>query len=573
MANDVLQLLVHKLEIAALETPELDGAGLQLDCHDDVLAELNLATYPDTHTHRATLSPRNVAQLQAIVLAANELVAEGHSLKLYTVSTGKNWGYGSATPSCDNTILIQLKYMDQSPEWVKGKHEGNVAYGKELGIVKVGPGVTQQGLFDFLEREGAQFWMDATGSSTTCSVLGNYVTRGFGHTKAGDHADFIAGMEVVLPDGSFVKTGHAGVQNASNIGVHKHGVGPSLEGMFCQSNLGIVTAIYIQLLPAQKYTYKYFIKVKSTQRFLKAIDILTPLKLNGTLQSQMHCGNADKAIQAIMRFPFDKVAPDQGCIPQPLKDQLCNENGISAWTISGAIYSNNWLSFTFKYVYFFFVFLRIGTPLILPSSAVRFLRKVVASSFIAKHASQFQQKLSPTIDLLNNLLDLKQGKPTDYFLEGVNHKKKTKCEHSNPDKDRVGLIWLAPIAPLHKKYAEILINTTTEIMQAHQFDSPLSITLLNTRALECIIAIVYDRDNQAEEERAMRCHDNLIDAFNELGLSSYRSSLRAMQGDKLNYSPALEKLLVQLKEALDPHALYSDGYYIPTTTASNTPER
>lgn len=553
MTKKVLQLLAQKLE----------KFELVIEVGNKNLAELNLATYPDALQHVATVSPSNVEQLQAIVIAANELVSEGHSLKLYTVSTGQNWGYGSATSSFGDTVLIQLKNMGETPEWVKGRHEGSVPYGKDLGIVKISPGVTQQRLFDFLQEEGGKFWMDATGSSTSCSVLGNYITRGFGHTKAGDHADFIAGMEVVLPDGTFVKTGHGGLKGASNIGVHKHGLGPNLDGMFCQSNLGIVTAIYIQLLPAQKYTYKYFIKVKSTRGFLKAIDVLTPFKLNGSLQSQMHCGNADKAIQAIMRFPFDRVPKGVGYIPDALKKQLREENNISEWTISGAIYSNNWLSFSFKYIYFFCLFLRIGTPLILPSSLARFLKSMLSSAFISNKAITLQKKLTPTIDLLNELLDLKQGKPTDYFLEGINHKKKTDCTDNNPDKDRVGLIWLAPIAPLHRKYAELLINTTTDIMRQYQFDSPISITLLNTRALECIIAIVFDRDNKAEEKRAMECHDDLIDAFNKLGLSSYRSSLRAMQLDKMNYTPELEKFLLQLKQAIDPNALYSDGYYIP----------
>ena len=48
--------------------------------------------------------------------------------------------------------------------------------------------------------------MDATGSSAACSVLGNTLERGFGHSPYSDHAGQVVCMEVMLADGRIIQT-------------------------------------------------------------------------------------------------------------------------------------------------------------------------------------------------------------------------------------------------------------------------------------------------------------------------------------------------------------------------------
>ena len=110
---------------------------------------------------------------------------------------------------------------------------------EKLGYVTVEPGVTQRQLFDFLREKRSRLWMDATGSSPDCSLIGNTLERGFGHTPYGDHFANVCGMEAILPNGEVLRTGFGGLPGAKAAQVYRWGAGPVLDGLFTQSNFGI----------------------------------------------------------------------------------------------------------------------------------------------------------------------------------------------------------------------------------------------------------------------------------------------------------------------------------------------
>ena len=124
-----------------------------------------------------------------------------------------------------------------------------VGFDEDLAYVTLEPGVTQRQLHRFLTDRRSKLWMDATGASPDCSIIGNTMERGFGHTPMGDHCGAACGLEVVLPDGSFLRTGFGRFEGPHTTPVGRYGVGPSLDGLFAQSNLGIVTQMSVWLMP------------------------------------------------------------------------------------------------------------------------------------------------------------------------------------------------------------------------------------------------------------------------------------------------------------------------------------
>jgi len=100
------------------------------------------------------------------------------------------------------------------------------------------PGVGYFDLFRHLKEKKLPLWMSVPGNSWG-SVVGNALDRGIGYTPFGDHCEQICGMEVVLPDGSLVRTGMGAMEGSASWQSYKYGYGPSWDQMFMQSNLGV----------------------------------------------------------------------------------------------------------------------------------------------------------------------------------------------------------------------------------------------------------------------------------------------------------------------------------------------
>jgi 4-cresol dehydrogenase (hydroxylating) len=530
------------------------------------LEDLNRCTYAEHLSSDFAIFPSNRKDIQLIITKVRELKTTNPELSIYTISRGRNWGYGSATPTSSNTVLLCLTEFENKISWIGNQFDKpGQPYGKKLGLVKVTASVTQQQLYEFLQREGGEFWMDATGAPTDSSIVGNYLERGFGHTKMGDHFRYVMGMEVILPDGTFIKTGHAGCKNAANIGIHKHGIGPVLEGLFSQSNLGIVTALYLELMPAKKCINKFFIQLNNNDSFYEAIEKLQPLKMKETLSSQMHCGNAHKGIQAVMRYPF-KETNGKTPLPGAMAQQLCRELQISPWTISGAVYGDSWVEVWFKTFRLIKALKGVNCKkIILPEWFAGFAYQLFDAGLFRKLLPKFQKRLFPQLTLLKELIKLKKGVPTNYFIDSIYWRKRhfdTSGNELNPDKDKVGMIWIAPIAPMTKENVRELVEISTSISEEYQFEPAISITLLNDKAADCILSIIFDREVAQEEQKALQCYDKLMEAFNEIGFTSYRASSRAMIKGQLNYSEELIQLHKKLKKGLDESNLFSPGHYL-----------
>src|SRR5438552_5124052 len=89
----------------------------------------------------AALRPTSVDDVVAILD-----IARRHTVPLYPISTGHNWGYGSANPVTDGCVVLDLSGLDRILDM-----------DAELGLVTLEPGVTQQILHDHLARSGHAF--------------------------------------------------------------------------------------------------------------------------------------------------------------------------------------------------------------------------------------------------------------------------------------------------------------------------------------------------------------------------------------------------------------------------------
>jgi len=179
----------------------------------------------------ARIRPRTPDQVARVV----EVFAQHRApCGVHAVSTGHNWGLGSHEPALDNAVTLELDDLDRVR-----------ALDTRAGWAVVEPGVTQGSLAGLLA--GTERMLNATAASAHTSVIGNALDRGVGLRR--QRVDDIAGLEVVLPDGEMVRVGWWPDGEGRDTAVYPHGVGPCPLPMFFQSNLGVVTAAVVRLLP------------------------------------------------------------------------------------------------------------------------------------------------------------------------------------------------------------------------------------------------------------------------------------------------------------------------------------
>ena len=218
----------------------------------------------------AAVEPASVEQVQAVVAVAREL-----GVPLWTVSIGRNYGYGGAAPRVAGSVVLALHRMNRVLE-----------VDDECGYVVVEPGVRFSDLHDHLRAVGSTLWTSVPDLSWG-SVMGNTLERGFGYTPHGDHSVVQCGMEVVLADGRVVRTGMGAMAGNEAWTLYKGGFGPSVDGLFLQSNLGIVTKIGIWLMPRPEQVAVFMAKAPEEHQLGEVVDTLRPLLLDGTIQSQL----------------------------------------------------------------------------------------------------------------------------------------------------------------------------------------------------------------------------------------------------------------------------------------------
>jgi 4-cresol dehydrogenase (hydroxylating) len=503
------------------------------------LSQAATATFAARQQIPAILYPQSREQVQDCLRIASEC-----SVPVYAISTGKNWGYGSRVPVSDGCVLMDLGRMNRILEC-----------SEDLAYVTIEPGVTQQQLWDYLRETGSKLWIDATGSSPDCSLIGNVMERGFGHTPYGDHASNVCGLEVVLPNGECLETGFARFPQSNAAAVYRPGLGPSLDGLFMQSNLGVVTRMTLWLMPRPEYFQAFFFRCDREDGLPNIINALRRLRLSGTLRSGIHVANDYKILNGIQQYPW-KAAGEATPLMPALMRKLRAEMKFGAWNGAGALYGTRAQVAEARRL--------LRRALKGSVDKLQFLdasRLSLASRLAGPLGGIMGWDLSRTLELVRPLFGLMQGVPTDQPLASTYWRKRTAPPADmDPDRDGCGLMWCSPVAPAEGSHAMVLGELSSEILLRHGFEPLLSITLDNDRSLICVISLTYDREVSGEDERARACFEELEATLAEKGYVPYRLGIRSMH--LMRCSGAYASLLSAIKKFVDPADILAPGRYI-----------
>jgi 4-cresol dehydrogenase (hydroxylating) len=501
-----------------------------------VLHAAGTATFATQSKVQAILRPSTREEVQECLRIANR-----HRVAVYPVSTGKNWGYGSRVPVEDG-VLVELGRLNRILE-----------LDEDLAYVTIEPGVTQRQLYDFLKTHKSRLWMDATGASPDCSIIGNTMERGFGHTPMADHCGNACALEVVLPTGDCVQTGFAAFEGTKPGALGRWGVGPSLDGLFSQSNLGIVTRMSVCLMPEPEAFQSFFFLCRDEQGLGPIIDALRPLRLNGTLRSVMHLGNDYKVLAGTGQFPW---AATNGRTPLDRQTMAGFRKtlNIGAWNGAGGLYGTRG---------------QVRDARAQVRNALR--GKVDRLQFVGdrllgimgRFARPFRLvtgwDISRTLQVLAPVYGLMKGVPTEAPMASAYWRKKSDIPADmDPDRDRCGLLWCSPVLPNTGAHAIEVTRLATETLLGHGFEPQMSMSLASERSSICVITISYDRDVAGEDDRAAACYQVLVEALLARGFPPYRLPVGSMGYFDRS---AASGVVRTLKAALDPNGVLAPGRY------------
>ena len=228
---------------------------------------------PEERLASAAVAPATVEQVQAVVRAANQ-----HRIPIYPISTGRNLAYGGSAPVYSGSVVLDLKRMNRVLEL----NERN-AY------ALVEPGVSYFDLHEAVKKAGLDVWIDPPDPGWG-SVIGNALDGGAGWTAAPfrDHFGSHCGMEVVLATGDIVRTGMGALPNAKSWQHARWGFGPWVDGLFRQSNLGVVTKMGFYLMPRPEALFTSIVTSQRDEAIVPMMDVLNRLEnehqVNGSTQ-------------------------------------------------------------------------------------------------------------------------------------------------------------------------------------------------------------------------------------------------------------------------------------------------
>jgi 4-cresol dehydrogenase (hydroxylating) len=487
------------------------------------------------------LKPESVEELQRIVQWASET-----KTRLSVFSTGRNWGYGSSTPAQDECLILDLSKMNKI-----------LHHDEELGTVTVQPGVTQQMLFDFLQSYNSELMVPTTGAGPSGSLLGNALDRGFGITPIEDHFSAVLSLEAVLPSGKIYRSAMKDFGGEQTAEVFKWKIGPYLDGLFAQSNIGIVTQVTIALKRRTESIEQFIIYIQDSD-LEAAVDSIRNLRHElGGVCGGINLMNQRRVISMMdtyLEWPVERTLSDEEL------SQWAAKKSVGEWVIMGALYgprsvtkaAKNHLRRKMKPVAKRMVFLN--------------RRRITLAQKVLRYLPN--KKVSTLVNKLSDGLTILEGVPSKVALPLAFLKARGKSATSDMkalDQEGCGLIWFAPIVPLKGEFVREYYSCLTKICLAHDIEPLFTFTSITERCLDATIPILFDAHDPAAVKRAHACLHQLLIASQSFGIFPYRMDMETQRHffrkEENTELPVALDMYSQIKRALDPNLILSPGKY------------
>lgn len=464
-----------------------------------------------TVTPMGVVYPKSELEIKEIVAFAREA-----SIALYPICKGKNWGYGSAQGTTEKQLVLDLSKMSAITN-----------LDNTLGYVSIQPGVTQEQLAIYLEEQNSRLQLDVTGAPKDTSLIGNFLERGFGHTDYGNRYNSIINLKVLLPSGKIIQTGFGAFEQYNNTpNIFRQGIGPCLEGLFSQSNLGIVLEMTFKLQPRPEHFCMFGLFCHHEDDLPILVDTLRELRLSGILNSAVHIANQARAVG-------DQKNPNMG-----------------EWILTGSISGNKAISKAHKKA-----LKRAFKGKLKQYKLVFFTdKRIQLLEWIHKNI----KKIS-LIDGIRTTRDLQKGIPTNQPTHTLFSNQNNKLPQFAQDFD-ANFLWINATCNAKGTDIAALKKLVKDFFELYNHEFRVTFTSITPRSFIMIADIKYARTPQAIAEAKafyQACTAMLI----RKGFYPYRSGSGTYSSYQQHLHKPYQSLLNTLKNSLDPTGIIAPHKY------------
>lgn len=455
--------------------------------------------------------PASTGDVQVIVRAANR-----HAVPLYPVSTGNNIGLGSRSAVRAGQVIVDLGHrMNRILE-----------VDERLGFAVVEPGVTYQAMYDELVRRGNRLMLDVTSGPPQGGMIGNALDKGAGYTPYFDHFGFACGMEVVLGNGEILRTGDGALDGSGLINWHtsKYSFGPILDGLFTQSNYGIVTRMGIWLLPRPPAVRSFHFAFEEDDDLEEIVELCRPLKLSNFVPTLFRVANDLYLCGSEGESPEYRASGGKRSISDEGRRALRKHHGLGAWTVSGAFY---------------------GPSAEALEPQIKRVRDHFGQSGKARFISHEDAAGIPPLQVAINA------------FSGI------------PSVGELGLLkwrpgggntWFLPGTPMDGKIANEFQRVCRKVYEDHGLDYTV-MNVCGPRFARGLHVITFNREDEDERRRADACYRIMSEEVAKRGVFVGRAPLDYHDFHMNQTMASFRDACAGIKHALDPNGVIAPGRY------------
>lgn len=471
-------------------------------------------------------------------------IANKTNTPLWPISGGRNFGYGTALPVCDDAYIVDLSQL-------KG-----IELDLDTCTAEIEPGVTQADLRRAITQAAVPWMVPTTGAGPNGTILGNALDGGYGLNPICDHFEGITQFTGYWANGTPFQHPLAEINCHEVARSWKQGIGPNWHGLLHQASFGIVTKARVQLVPLAESSRLVIIEFGSDAQFKSAIPKLKAMAhdlpgLHGPFFN-------DRRRLAVTQTPglLHTLKALSPAARAAAIDALGAKNGISPWVGVGFLYGGqHTVAGSVKDLKRHLPGVKVHA---FAPQGVAWLKRL-ANFLPAKHV------LRNRVNALSDAMELLQGRPNPNFLQLAYafSTPRPMSADSHPAKDQCGVLWYAPLLPAQASVVTAFLQQeVTEILHRHGFESLLAVALRNANLFTSAIPILFDKSDTGAATRAKACYRALVEAGLQRGYPPYRLGIDYM--DLLHGLPinAQSGTWMQLKRVLDPKGILAPGRYV-----------